>query len=356
MVVKAEGRRRFRRFSFFALSALVAEMSSVTISTNCFADQLYLKTGDRIIGKFVRFENDRMDFDAAYGQRLEIQRKHLLTLETDSIVTVLFKDNSRRSGMLTAGPMGEMRISASTSDLRPTVTFADVQAIYSGKIVKAPSIRWNGRVNFGVLAESGNTRKTNVALDADATVRSNSDRLFAHADVEFEDTDKGAVTQEAKGRLGYDRFTAGKFFVTALSGFEYDKFKELNLRAVTGAGLGYQPFDGEEANLIVRLAAGWLHEDFYENAYDKDDPAMVWLVHADKYMFGRLIQVFHDMWGIWNLSRTSQVILQTKSGLRFPLPWGFVSTLEFKLDHETETVPGQKENDRTIKLSIGYQW
>ena len=99
-----------------------------------------------------------------------------------------------------------------------------------------------------------------------------------------------------------------------------------------------------------------MHEDFKDDAADRDDPAFMWSYEYDQFFFDRFVQFFHNHTGALNLSNTDEAILKFRWGLRFPMRCGFVVTTRLDLDHETEPSPGTEKTDKTFRLTLGYEW
>ncbi len=329
---------------------------NLALAPQSFADQIRLETGDRITGAFVRFEDNRLEFRTSYAGSLIIARKDIVALGTEVVVTVAFKDNRRVSGRITAGEFGQMRISEGASDPGAVFTMDRVESIHVGKDKASPSFRWDGRVNLGFTRERGNTQKDLVNLDTQITGRSRTDRLTARAEVEFEDAKAGRVTEQGLVRLGFDRFLTDKVFLYTYAGGEFDRFKDLDLRALISAGPGYQFYEGPDRNLAVRVGPGYMREDFKGKNDDVDALALAWNLEVDQYLFDRFVQVFHSQLGMWNLDDTSRANLRASTGLRFPIRWGFVATLRFDIRHETQPAAGRTKTDETYRISLGYEW
>ncbi len=323
-----------------------------------FADQIYLGTGDRITGTFVRFENNRLEFRSNYAGRMTIARKDIVALHTDTVVTVLFKNKSRVWGRIIVGPLGQMQIPEGVPGPYPNFTMDGVESIQVGADQVPPSIHWSGRFNLGITSETGNTEKDLFEFDVNITGRRKTGRITAEAEAKFEDTAVARITEKTRGSLGFDHFVTDKFFLFTTGWYEFDRFKDLNLRAIVGAGPGYQFYEGRDRNLAFWLGPAYLYEDedFMRDDQKTHAPALIWNVRIDQFFFGRFVQAFYSQFGLWNLQNTSQQIFRTSTGLRFPLRSGFVATLRFHLQHETRSSVGRAKTDKTLRISLGYEW
>ena len=185
--------------------------------------------------------------------------------------------------------------------------------------------------------------------------RSKTQRLTADAEVSFEKANDITVTENANGTFTHDSFVSQKLFFFTRIFLEYDRFKDLDLRAYLATGPGYQFYEGKDLNLAVSGGIGLLHEDFKDDAADRDDPAFMWSYEYDQFFFDRFVQFFHNHTGALNLSNTDEAIQKFRWGLRFPMRCGFVVTTRFDLAHETEPSPGTEKADKTFRLTLGYE-
>ncbi len=335
---------------------LVAVLVVFAVALPVRADTVTLRNGDRITGKFVVFEDDQLRFRTAYAGILSIPRADIASLATDDDVTVLFNNGARVSGRVTADLSGRMRLVGERLDPRQLLDLNGVGSIHPGRDKIPPTFRWSGRINLGFKTESGNTDTDELNISGRIRGRSKSHRLTADAEASIEKANDVTNTEDASGSFTHESFVSEKLFFFTRLFLEYDRFKNLDLRAFLSTGPGYQFYEGKDLNFSVDGGIGWLHEDFKGDAADRDDPAFMWSYEYDQYFFDRFVQAFHNHLGTLNLSHTEEATLKFRWGLRFPMRSGFVATAQFDLDHETEPAPGTKKTDKTLKLSLGYEW
>ena len=324
------------------------------------ADTVGLKFGDRITGKFEVFENDQLQFRTFYKGTLSIPREAIAYIATDDIVTILFKNGTRGSGRVVVDRSGAMRLMddrpADGLGVRPLLGLNGIEAIHLGRNKIPPGFRWSGRINIGFKSERGNSDTDDLDIAGRVRGRSKTHRLTVDAEASFETADDNTIAEDAEGRFTHDRFVSEKLFFFTNVLLEYDRFKDLDLRALLTTGPGYQFYEGKDLNLSVSGGAGLLHESFSSDAADRNDPAIMWAYEYDQYFFDHFFQLFHNHFGSLNLARTEEATLKFRWGLRFPLRWGFVATTQFDLDHETEPSPGTEKTDKTLRITIGYEW
>ena len=70
--------------------------------------------------------------------------------------------------------------------------------------------------------------------------------------------------------------------------------------------------------------------------------------------FDSTLYLKHD--GTQNLDETSDVILNTTIGIRFPFLHGFETAFEADYEYNGGAVDGVHELDETYKWKLGYAW
>ncbi len=60
--------------------------------------------------------------------------------------------------------------------------------------------------------------------------------------------------------------------------------------------------------------------------------------------------------GIWNLDETSDVVINTWTGVSFPLLWSLEAAVEVVLNFNSGVEEGVEELDENYRVRIGYTW
>ena len=162
---------------------------------------------------------------------------------------------------------------------------SEVAAINPGK---RPVVKITGRINVGLTQERGNTDTDKLRLDGEFIARTEKNRYTFKGELNKEKS-KGRTTVENWLAFGnYSYFLTQKWFLYAQLFFEHDKFADLDLRSIPGAGAGYQFFESEALNLSAAVGPAWVNEDFIE-AEDDDYAAGQWQINYDQYFFKKIV-------------------------------------------------------------------
>jgi hypothetical protein len=92
-------------------------------------------------------------------------------------------------------------------------------------------------------------------------------------------------------------------------------------------------------------------------AEDEDFPAAQWLIRYDQYFFKKFVQLFHTNNGYISFDDSSNWLINTRQGLRFPLYKGFVTTLQYNFEYNNDPSPDAAEKwDSSLVFLLGYQF
>jgi hypothetical protein len=79
-----------------------------------------------------------------------------------------------------------------------------------------------------------------------------------------------------------------------------------------------------------------------------------WAVKFDRFFYEKLFQYYFSNEGFISASDTNDLLMFTKSGLRFPIRSGFFLNLGFEWDYDHEPAKDTKESDYRYIMSLGY--
>lgn len=137
--------------------------------------------------------------------------------------------------------------------------------------------------------------------------------------------------------------------------FEHDEFRDVDLRSTAGSGYGYQLLETDTTHLSLQVGVDYV-DVRREVGEDEEHPAAGWGINYDQRVWDRRVVLFHDQEGFWSLADSDNVLVRTKTGLRFPLGDGFNATAQLNLDWDNAPPPGTKRTDETWLFTLGYNW
>jgi hypothetical protein len=207
------------------------------------ADEVLLTNGDKITGKIVRMEGEKVVLNTDYAGEISIQADKVSRLVTDAPVPATLLDGTRVEGT----QFSAVTSPAGTESVPPGdekgINLAEVQTI---NVAPKPRIGIKARANAGITNERGNTDTDQYHLDAELVARTEKQRFTVGGEFNKEKAGGIETVENWKGIGKYDYFFRPKWFLYGSSLFEHDEFADLDLRTTLGAGVGHQFFEFEQ--------------------------------------------------------------------------------------------------------------
>ena len=318
-----------------------------------FADEVFLKNGDRISGKVLRMEQGNLVFKTDYAGEITIKLKQVSTLKSDTGLKVMMKNGSMVESSALSIEKDSMKIGREKSEESSAVPLADIKALYPED---RPSLRITARASVGFTRESGNSDTNNTRIDGTFIARTEKNRYTLGGELNREKSDGEYTTRNWSAYANYDYFVAQKWFWYARTSFEEDRLADLRLRTTLGTGLGHQFFESDLLNLSLAAGPGYVIENFIE-AEDDQFAAATNLINYDQYFFNKSIQLFHNQTGYISLENANNWRVETRQGVRFPLNKGFIATLQYSYDYDHDPSADAEENyDSKFMFLLGYEF
>lgn len=216
-------------------------------------DLVFLANGDRISGSIVAFEGEKLRLQSEHLGKVEIAWEAVERIVTAAPVYVSAGDERVFMGALLLEG-AEAGIETAESG-RVTVAREVVRAIRSpaehaayveqARRLQNPSFLdfWSTSLDAGASAQHGNAGALTFNLGARADRTTPRDRLSLHFQSLFAQTRvQAGETQRAanalRGGLRYEINVAQRAFTFGFTDYEFDQFRELDLRSVLGGGMG----------------------------------------------------------------------------------------------------------------------
>jgi putative salt-induced outer membrane protein YdiY len=317
------------------------------------ADQVHLKNGDRISGKIIRMEEDKLVVKTDYAGEISVAWEQVASVTADEKIKVVLGDGTSLEGQTVDIEEGKMTLKTEKVEAPLSFDLAEVQAINP----KAkPAVRITARANVGIIQESGNTDSDNIRLDGSFVGRTDKSRFGVGGEINREKSDDEFTVKNWLAYANYDYFITQKWFWYVGTLFENDEFADLDLRSTIGTGIGYQIFETDTLNLSVSAGPAYVDENFIV-ADDNDYAAGQWGVNYDQYFFKKFLQLFHNQTGVVSLDDSSDWFIKTRQGVRVPLYKGLTGTLQYNYDYDHNPSPDAKENyDAKLMFLLGYEF
>ena len=220
-------------------------------------------------------------------------------------------------------------------------------------------VRWHGRLSAGMAIPRGDTDSQDANVDFETTRRAEAHRIHLRAGYlgsrEETDTSPASTSDRLYTAVArYDRFLTQKLFWLVGTDAERDGVADLDLRLITGPGLGYQFFERRDFEFYATLSLSWVHEDYEDDARD-DDYAGGTLAWNLRRKLADSVDFFHRGKWVPSLKDFNDTqLLETETGIRTDLMknWFFESRVRWNLN--TEPSSGKERQDTRYIFGLGW--
>ena len=317
------------------------------------ADEIHLKNGDRISGKIVRMEGEKLVVKTNYAGEISLAWGQVASVKADEKIKVVLVDGTALEGQTVEIEDGKMKLKTEKVEAPLSFDLGDVKAVNPKP---KPAVRITARANVGITKESGNTDTDSLRLDGSFVGRTDKSRFGVGGEINREKSDDVDTVRNWLTYANYDYFISQKWYWYVSTLLENDEFADLDLRSTIGTGMGYQVFETETLNLSLSAGPAYVNENFIV-ADDDSYTAGQWNINYEQYFFNKFVQLFHNQTGFVSLDDSSDWFVKTRQGVRFPLYKGLTGTLQYNYDYDHNPSPTAKENyDARFMVLLGYEF
>jgi len=313
----------------------------ITAVQPAWADSVWLDNGDRISGRVLHKGNGILTMETDYAETIKINWDRVTAIETEQAVDVV-----RQGG----DGLEQVRITAAGG-----IAPAQIEYINPAPEESGLGVSYKGRFNVSAAQTSGNSQTGHIYADGEFSGIARDYRYTILGNLRRENDSAARTAQSWLLSGNRDHMLGERGFVYARSSFEHDLFKDFDLRATVGGGLGLQLLDSPQASLSLRGGLDLVRLDL-TTGEDETYPALGWGVKYSQWLWSRSLELFHEQDGYMNLRDTGQVTLRTRTGLRAPIAGGFSVNSQINVDWEREPADGRKAADVMFLMGVGYDW
>ena len=275
------------------------------------------------------------------------------TFSTDAPVEIRLQDGTVVKQRVLAAEAGYITTERSGLLTAQKYALADVVGID----VPVVPVRWQGSASLGFSLTRGNSESENFAVSVNLLRRSEQDRITLDGGYLFgrttdPDTDEH-TTSENRWFLGlkYDYYFTEKLYGYGAFRVEQDHVADLDLRLITGVGVGYQWVETTDFSFRTEAGVAWLYEVYEDNG--SDDAIVLRLAYYLTKQFTSRLSIFHDFQIYPAFTDFSDIFLTTQAGLRASIIAAMFAELKAVVDYDSTPAPGVKETDFRFMMSIG---
>jgi putative salt-induced outer membrane protein YdiY len=216
-----------------------------------------------------------------------------------------------------------------------------------------PGVAWHGTATLAFTGQGGNTDRAGLSAAFDARRRSERDRFTARALFNYAEEDGLMSARNVFGAAKYDYYFTARLYGYASEEMLSDSFRDLNLRAVSGGGAGWQAVEGPRLSLAAEAGVAHVNEDFREGE-DQSRVAARLAALAKCTILGR-ITLTENLVYLPSMEGP-EYQLRSELGVATELGAGWSLKFAHVLEYSSDPPDGVGETDRTLVLGMQYSF
>jgi len=318
-------------------------------------DTITLKNGSVLYGTVKNIKNGKVIVATDFAGKLEIESTQILSMNTKKAVVVKLSNGKVLENVVIELNDQTPILQTLGTTAAAKVALTDIVAINPEPWQIGEGYKHEGGASLALVQQRGNSDTDQLDYKIEAKWTGDDDRFSIIAEGELDESD-GMTNAENWIVTGkYDRFMGGTTYLGVNSSLKQDIFADLDMRFYLGPYFGRQFYDADRFKLSAELGLTYVQEN-YINSEDKTYPGANWTLNIGSDIFGDDTELYVNHKGIWDLDSLSDVVLDTRIGIKIPLMMNIQAAAEYSLEYDSGAVDGVDEIDQSIKVRFGYRW
>jgi putative salt-induced outer membrane protein YdiY len=307
-----------------------------------FADEVVLKNGDRLSGKVVDQNDERIVIETAYAGEVKIAAGFI-----EKVVR-------EEAANLQVVPVAQKTAAPEKEDAKPATAPKPTARLIGGHFLGLAE-GWKGDASVGFSYTSGNSQNTTMTTALRAVKTGGIDNLTVYVRSLWNKNrrlETNTTTSNAYwGGARYDRNFDGKLFGFGSYDFESDRPKQLNFRSVAGAGLGDHVIKNDKTELDVLVGGAWNRT--WQAGSNTDTPEVI-AGNSLKHRFNDRLRVQNNFTFYQNVTDRTEYryILDTTFSIDVTKKIGWFVTLGNRFNNDP--IGTAEKND--FLFTTGIKW
>lgn len=349
--------------SFVGIRAVVVCWAAYVSLAPAWADQVVMKNGDRATGSIIKKDGKDLTIKTEQFGTVTTSWDQVASIVADKPVNVVLPDGRTVQGTI-ATTNGKVEVA--TKDTKLSLAPAEITTIRNDDEQKAYERLqkpgwgqlWTATGNVGFAGTTGNaqTMTFTAGINAERVTTTDKTSVYFSA-IEASALANGRnsnTAQAVRGGVEYDHNLTPRLFLNTFNDYEYDKFQDLDLRFVVGAGLGFHLVKTDRNHLDLLGGIDFNHASF-STPLIQDSAEAYW---GDDYTyklsaatsFYQTFRMFNDLTDTGTYRMNSGVGAATK--ISKWLIWNLALSDRY-LNHPA---PGRKTNDFLYTTGLGVSF
>lgn len=319
-------------------------------ATPALADIVEFGEINSLHGSVISYEKGVIVFSTKYVKRIRIPVEQIRSISTDRPIAIKMKDDSIMRGTLTTLESGQVAVIMEPDGELVPLDWSQV------KTINPPPDRWTGDFALGGNAKSGNTNSTTLNMSMSAKRQWGRDRFQFHYRFNFESEDNIETDNDSFMSIKFDHFFTENTFAGLSLEAKKDAFKDIELQAITGLGLGYRFWNDEDKVLELQLGIAYFSDDRIKGPHSTFMTGRLSLVFS--YKFLTYFSIEESLLYYPSLDESDENKIRNELALISRLGTGWAVRLTYILDKDSlaEEIPGIQDIDNRFIFAIQYSF
>lgn len=329
-----------------------------------WADVIIFRNGDRLTGKFVKLEKNKMTFEADEIGKITLDIASIKNFSAEIPAKIHFIDGTIIKSKILLSDPNQFSIEKTDLLSAHTFNFSDLAAINPPP---KPKPKWTGSATLGISSSHGNTFAESTNVNFDAKRRSQMDRTHIYSNYlasrsRDPDSNDKKTTEESFVIGGkYDYFFTKKFYGFTNGSFKKDHIADLDHRIIVGIGVGYQWIDTDNMTFSTDAGLAQLCEQYTSpdsatglKITTSTDEASIQFGYNFDYKINDKFTFVHKLTYYPSFSSPSDYFLTTNAELRAFITKAIFSSFRVVIDYDS--TPADDVGTTDTKYILGAGW
>ena len=315
------------------------------------ADELTLTNGDTLHGTITKNRGDTLTFEIEGADKVDLPWDSLTALRSDAEITVI-----TTNGAVITAPLVLALAPHATADSSDTPQrLAEIKSINPPAWETGEGWHASGMLNFSVTSQRGNANTDDIDLDGRLTLRRRRHRAQLLADLENDRAEDVDTDNKWLATADYDHFVTTTTFGNLGISFENNEAADLELRSLIRAGIGHALWTEPVDKLEGKLLFNYITETYYTQA-DREYTALGLEANLAQGFWKDAVIFYTDLNGTVAMESSNRLLGKAWIGARIPISHGLITSVEVKLEYDSDPAEGANNTDHTYRIKLGYAW
>lgn len=315
------------------------------------ADVVVMRNGDRISGEVNRIWGNDLSVEPDYADEFVVDLDKVAYIESDREFDLTLDDGREVTARLEgAGANGAQTLAY--DGVTRQVPISDLRQVVE---VDDGSFDWESHIDWNSTATTGNTDSTVARLAADSTIEIGDHRHIATLVVADEESLGVKTKDQDYVTYTYNWLFSDKWFLGAGASYETDPIKQLDRRAILGAGIGRDIWNFHDRSMSFEVGVGSLDESL---AGVSESSTIAYWKYRLSYEFSGLdLEAYHNHQITSYVSGRDNLFAKSSTGMRYEIGADlFYLTMSLNVDYERDPPPGVQTEDSTWVVGVGFEF